>query len=62
MGFRKALQSQTRTTVRWSGRNGGGGAAIARLVIREHDEKADIWVPSYMPETQTVGVYLQKNY
>ncbi len=38
------------------------GAAIARLVIREHDEKDIIWVPSYIPETQTVGFYLQKNF
>ena len=38
------------------------GAAIARLVIREHDDKGIIWVPSYIPETQTVGLYLQKNF
>lgn len=34
------------------------GAAVARLVMREHDEKDVIWVPSVDPETGTVGVQL----
>jgi membrane-associated phospholipid phosphatase len=38
------------------------GTAIARLVMREHDDKGIIWVPSYIPETNTVGLYLQKNF
>jgi hypothetical protein len=38
------------------------GVAIARLVMREHDDKSIIWVPSYLPETGTVGLYLQKNF
>jgi hypothetical protein len=38
------------------------GAAIARLVMREHDDKGIIWVPSYIPETGTIGFYLQKNF
>jgi len=32
------------------------GAAIARMVIRRHDEKGVIWVPSYEPETGTAGI------
>lgn len=38
------------------------GMAIARLVMREHDDKGIIWVPSYIPETNTAGIYLQKNF
>lgn len=38
------------------------GMAIARLVMREHDDKGIIWVPSYIPETETVGLYLQKSF
>lgn len=38
------------------------GVAIARLVMREHDDRAIVWVPSYVPETGTTGFYLQKNF
>jgi membrane-associated phospholipid phosphatase len=38
------------------------GSAIARLVMREHDDRDVIWVPSYIPETGTVGLYIQKNF
>jgi membrane-associated phospholipid phosphatase len=34
------------------------GAAIARLVMREHDDKGVIWVPSVDPETGTVGLQM----
>ncbi len=34
------------------------GAAIARLVMREHDKKGVIWMPSVDPESGTVGVQL----
>jgi hypothetical protein len=34
------------------------GAAIARLVMREHDDKGVIWMPSVDPESGTVGVQL----
>jgi hypothetical protein len=38
------------------------GMAISRLVMREHDDRNIIWVPSYIPETGTIGFYLQKNF
>jgi hypothetical protein len=34
------------------------GAAIARLVMREHDEKEIIWVPAADPSTGTYGLQL----
>jgi membrane-associated phospholipid phosphatase len=35
------------------------GAAIARLVMREHDDKGVIWVPSVDPVTNTYGIQVQ---
>jgi membrane-associated phospholipid phosphatase len=38
------------------------GAAVARLVIRQHDRKGVIWVPTANPSTGTYGVQLQFNF
>lgn len=38
------------------------GAAIARLVMREHDEKGVIWAPTADPETGTYGLQIQFNF
>lgn len=38
------------------------GAAIARLVMRVHDERGIIWVPTADPETGTYGLQVQFNF
>jgi len=38
------------------------GAAVARLVIRRHDEKGVIWVPTVDPATRTVGLSVNFNF
>jgi membrane-associated phospholipid phosphatase len=38
------------------------GAAIARLVIRRHDEKGVIWVPQYISETRTFGLQVSYSF
>jgi membrane-associated phospholipid phosphatase len=38
------------------------GAAIARLVMREHDEKRMIWVPTADPSTGTYGIQVRFNF
>jgi membrane-associated phospholipid phosphatase len=35
------------------------GAAIARLVMRQHDEKGVVWVPQYISETRTFGLQVR---
>jgi len=35
------------------------GAAIARLVMRQHDKKGVIWVPTANPSTGNYGLQIQ---